>query len=61
MQKIYFDNAATTPIDNDVIAFITTSMTDNFGNPSSSHQFGRKAKAMVEESISREIRPDQCV
>ncbi|MCF6222098.1 MAG: cysteine desulfurase [Flavobacteriaceae bacterium] len=50
MQKIYFDNAATTPIDNDVITFITTSMANNFGNPSSSHQFGRKAKTMVEES-----------
>jgi len=50
MHKIYFDNAATTQIDKDVIAIITQSMIDNFGNPSSAHQFGRTAKAMVEKS-----------
>ncbi len=50
MHKIYFDNAATTPIDKEVISVITESMTDNFGNPSSTHQFGRTAKAMVEKS-----------
>lgn len=50
MQNIYFDNAATTPLDQEVITTITTAMTENYGNPSSSHSFGRKAKAMVEES-----------
>ncbi len=50
MQKIYFDNAATTPIDKDVISVISQSMIDYFGNPSSTHQFGRSAKAMVERS-----------
>jgi cysteine desulfurase len=50
MHKIYFDNAATTPIDKDVIALIAQSMIENFGNPSSSHQYGRTAKAMVETS-----------
>ncbi len=50
MKKIYFDNAATTPIDKDVISVITQSMKDNFGNPSSTHQIGRTAKAMVEKS-----------
>jgi len=50
MQKIYFDNAATTPIDAEVISTLTTAMTENYGNPSSSHQFGRRAKAMVEKS-----------
>jgi len=50
MQKIYLDNAATTSIDKDVISTINQSMIDHFGNPSSTHQFGRSAKAMVERS-----------
>lgn len=50
MQKIYFDNAATTPINPKVITTITEVMTINFGNPSSTHQFGRSAKALVEKS-----------
>ena len=48
MQKIYFDNAATTPLDPEVVKAIADHMTDNFGNPSSSHGFGRKAKAELE-------------
>ncbi len=50
MQKIYFDSAATTEIDKDVIAIITKSMESSYGNPSSSHQFGRSARALVEQS-----------
>ncbi len=50
MQTIYFDNAATTPIDQEVIELITKTMEITFGNPSSSHQFGRQAKAMIEKS-----------
>ena len=48
MNLIYLDNAATTSIDPDVIKVMQTSMEHNFGNPSSTHQFGRKAKAAVE-------------
>ncbi len=48
MKKIYLDNAATTAMHPDVIKVMHTSMQDNFGNPSSTHQFGRKAKASVE-------------
>ena len=48
MKKIYLDNAATTPILPEVIETITEAMTVNFGNPSSTHQFGRKAKSAVE-------------
>lgn len=50
MQKIYLDNAATTPIDDEVINLITGSMHEVFGNPSSTHQFGRKAKSLVEHA-----------
>ena len=50
MHKIYFDNAATTPIDKDVISIITETMESTYGNPSSAHQFGRSARALVEQS-----------
>lgn len=50
MQTIYLDNAATTPFDPEVIQTITKSMEDAFGNPSSSHQIGRKAKGVVENA-----------
>ncbi|WP_299669021.1 cysteine desulfurase family protein [uncultured Polaribacter sp.] len=48
MNAIYLDNAATTKIDTEVIAIMQSSMEENFGNPSSIHQFGRKAKSAVE-------------
>ncbi|WP_417872005.1 cysteine desulfurase family protein [Winogradskyella sp.] len=48
MNKIYLDNAATTPIDKEVIDVMVQSMLHNNGNPSSIHQFGRKAKSSVE-------------
>ena len=50
MQKIYFDNAATTPINKEVIDIVTQTMNTTFGNPSSTHQFGRSAKTLVEKS-----------
>ena len=48
MKTVYLDNAATTQIDPDVIEVINASMKNTFGNPSSTHQFGRKAKSAVE-------------
>lgn len=48
--KVYFDNAATTPLHPEVIKYISNLMTEHFGNPSSSHQFGRHAKNMVESA-----------
>ncbi len=50
MQPIYFDNAATTSISREVIQVMTENMQQIFGNPSSTHQFGRKAKALLEQS-----------
>lgn len=48
MRKVYLDNAATTPMHPEVIETITKVMKDTFGNPSSTHQYGRKARALVE-------------
>lgn len=50
MKTIYLDNAATTPIDPLVIQVMGSSMQDNFGNPSSIHYCGRKAKNLVENA-----------
>ncbi|MDA9679640.1 cysteine desulfurase [Flavobacteriaceae bacterium] len=48
MMKVYFDNAATTPLRNEVIELMTQSMSLTFGNPSSTHAFGRSAKSLIE-------------
>lgn len=48
MKKIYLDNAATTAILPEVIETITSAMQTVYGNPSSTHEFGRKAKALIE-------------
>ena len=48
MKNIYLDNAATSPILPEVVTTISDSMTHFYGNPSSIHQIGRKAKSLVE-------------
>jgi len=48
MKNIYLDNAATTPILPEVIDIVTHTMIHFYGNPSSSHQIGRKSKSLVE-------------
>jgi cysteine desulfurase len=50
MQKIYLDNAATTPIRQEVIDEMVTIMQSEFGNPSSTHSIGRSSKAVIETS-----------
>lgn len=48
--KVYLDNAATTPIDPAVSEVILSVMNDCFGNPSSIHEQGRKARTIIEKS-----------
>ncbi len=48
MKRIYLDNAATTPMLPEVIDEMREAMLENFGNPSSTHQHGRKAKVAIE-------------
>lgn len=50
MQKVYLDNAATTPIRQEVIDEMVSVMQSDFGNPSSTHSIGRSAKAVIETS-----------
>jgi len=58
MKTIYLDNAATTPMLPKVIESITEAMKTVYGNPSSTHQIGRKSKALVEnarKSIAKQL------
>ncbi len=48
MRKVYFDNAATTQMREEVIDEITKVMHSNYGNPSSTHGFGRASKSLLE-------------
>lgn len=50
MNKIYFDNAATTEMSDKVISVIMDTMKNNYGNPSSTHSFGRNSKSILELS-----------
>lgn len=50
MKKVYLDNAATTAIDPEVILEMAKVMQDDYGNPSSTHTFGRHAKSTLELS-----------
>lgn len=48
--KIYLDNAATTPLSIDVFQAMQPYFFENFGNPSSTHYYGREAKTAIEKS-----------
>jgi cysteine desulfurase len=48
MNRIYFDNAATTPLDKDVLDAMLPYMTSHFGNPSSIYSYGRESRLAIE-------------
>ena len=48
VKNVYFDNAATTPIRTEVVDVMHNVLKDTFGNPSSTHAFGRSAKTQIE-------------
>lgn len=47
---LYFDHSATTPIDTKVLALMQEVANAHFGNPSSIHKYGQKARAIIEKS-----------
>ncbi|WP_278035963.1 cysteine desulfurase family protein [Flavobacterium nitratireducens] len=58
MKKIYLDNASTTAIRPEVIQEMTKVLTEDYGNPSSTHSFGRNAKNILElsrKSIAKQL------
>ena len=60
MKQVYLDNASTTPLRPEVIAEMTTVLAENFGNPSSSHAFGRNSKNLIELSRKTIARSLNC-
>ncbi|MDC3079618.1 aminotransferase class V-fold PLP-dependent enzyme, partial [Flavobacteriaceae bacterium] len=58
MDSIYLDNASTTPVLDEVVDIMTQTLSASFGNPSSIHSLGRKAKSIIEntrKSIAKEL------
>jgi cysteine desulfurase len=50
MKRVFFDNAATTPIDPLVVEAMHEVMVYNYGNPSSIHKEGREARTVIEKA-----------
>lgn len=56
--NVYLDNAATTPLAPEVLEAMMPFLTTHFGNPSSTHHYGRKVKSAIEtarKSIARHL------
>jgi cysteine desulfurase len=49
-KRVYLDHSATTPVDSRVLAAMMPCLTENYGNASSVHLFGQKARAAVDKS-----------
>ncbi len=61
MKRIYFDYAATTPVDKEVIKAMAPYLNEKFGNPGSLHFFGQEALAAVDasrETIAKTVGAD---
>src|SRR5437867_5004850 len=48
--RIYFDNAATTALDKEVLDAMMPYLTDHFGNPSSIYSYGRETRLAIENA-----------
>jgi cysteine desulfurase len=58
MKKVYLDNASTTQVRPEVIAEMTKVLSEDYGNPSSTHSFGRNSKSVLElsrKSIAKQL------
>ncbi len=58
MKQVYLDNAATTPLREEVIGRMHDALRECFGNPSSTHAFGRTARTGIEKArknIARQL------
>ena len=50
MNRIYFDNAATTALDPEVFEAMKPYFTEKFGNPSSIYSYGRETRMAIENA-----------
>lgn len=56
MKRVYLDNSATTRVDEAVVADMLPYLTGEYGNPSSTHQWGQQARQAIEDSRRRVAR-----
>ena len=59
-ENIYFDNAATTPLDASVLEEMLPYFTAQFGNASSIHSFGRASRSAIEKARKKVADMLQC-
>lgn len=50
MERVYLDNAATTPLDKEVMVEMVNVMSNYYGNPSSIHAQGREVRTLIEKA-----------
>ena len=50
MSTIYLDNAATTKVREEIVDTISSIIKNEYGNPSSTHSYGRSSKSLIESS-----------
>ena len=50
LRRVYLDNSATTPVDPRVVDEMLPFLKEDFGNPSSIHYFGQRARAAVDKA-----------
>lgn len=58
MKKVYLDSASTTQVHPEVVQEMTKVLSEDYGNPSSPHSFGRNAKSILElsrKSIAKQL------
>lgn len=60
MRNVYFDNAATTKLDNDVLKEILPFLKEDYGNPSSIYKLGRTSKKAIENAREKVARVLNC-
>ncbi len=58
--RVYLDNAATTPVAKEVVEAMIPVLQADFGNPSSTHFYGRQAKALIETSRRKVAKQLNC-
>jgi cysteine desulfurase len=50
VNKVYFDSAATTSVSENVVKAMSSCLSNDYGNPSSTHSFGRSSKTLIEQA-----------
>ena len=60
MRTIYFDYNATTPLDPAVRQAMLPLLDENYGNPSSAHRIGRRARACLDDARERVAKAWRC-